>query len=264
MTKARDLANIISGGFTADDIPNIDASKITTGTFDASKIGSGTFADARISQSSVSQHATSFDDNKIVNDISTLALRQASDANRSAYNTNSQFVDVFQDATGIDTTTNVGLSGDEYISPLSVTNIYETGNRFNTYTETKNFTYGGTDIRNALDGDFTVGFSTAFFFNEGTAQSTAKFFQYDLGAGNSKIYTGVKIYFESATTFGNWKIEGSNDASTYTELYPSFTLGGTGQGSSPYTPGNDLTWGNTTAYRYISCLLYTSPRPRDS
>jgi hypothetical protein len=32
MTKARDLANIISGGFTADDIPNIDASKITTGT----------------------------------------------------------------------------------------------------------------------------------------------------------------------------------------------------------------------------------------
>jgi len=32
MTKARDLANIISGGFTADDIPNLDASKITTGT----------------------------------------------------------------------------------------------------------------------------------------------------------------------------------------------------------------------------------------
>ncbi len=33
MTKARDLANIISGGFTADDIPNIPASKITSGTF---------------------------------------------------------------------------------------------------------------------------------------------------------------------------------------------------------------------------------------
>jgi len=38
MTKARDLANIISGGFTADDIPNLDTAKITTGTF----------ADARI------------------------------------------------------------------------------------------------------------------------------------------------------------------------------------------------------------------------
>ena len=33
MTKARDLANIISGGFTADDIPNLDTAKITTGTF---------------------------------------------------------------------------------------------------------------------------------------------------------------------------------------------------------------------------------------
>ena len=33
MTKARDLANIISGGFTVDDIPNIPASKITSGTF---------------------------------------------------------------------------------------------------------------------------------------------------------------------------------------------------------------------------------------
>ena len=31
MSKARDLANIISGGFTADDIPNLDASKITSG-----------------------------------------------------------------------------------------------------------------------------------------------------------------------------------------------------------------------------------------
>ena len=55
MTRARDLANFVNG---------IDASKIT----------SGTFADARIAASNVSQHAQSFDDNKIVNDISTLAI----------------------------------------------------------------------------------------------------------------------------------------------------------------------------------------------
>lgn len=48
MTKARDLANIISGGFDATDIPNLDTAKITTGTF----------ANARISSSSVSQHVT--------------------------------------------------------------------------------------------------------------------------------------------------------------------------------------------------------------
>ena len=109
MTKARDLSNIISGGFTADDIPSLDTAKITTGTF----------ADARISASSVSQHATSFDDNKIVNDISTLALTQASNDNRSAYNTNSQFVDVFQDASGLDTLTNASRDGNEFVSSLS-------------------------------------------------------------------------------------------------------------------------------------------------
>lgn len=105
----------------AAEIPNLDASKITTGSFDASRIGSGTFADARIAASNVSQHATSFDDNKIVNDISTLALRQASDGNRSAYNTNSQFVDVFQDGTGIASNTNAPRNTNEYVSTVSQT-----------------------------------------------------------------------------------------------------------------------------------------------
>ena len=46
MSKARDLANLISGGFTEADVPALSASKIT----------SGTFADARLSSSSVTQH----------------------------------------------------------------------------------------------------------------------------------------------------------------------------------------------------------------
>lgn len=62
MTKARDLANIISGGFTEADIPNLSASKIT----------SGTFADARIAASSVTQHASSYIDWQSVVTASTL------------------------------------------------------------------------------------------------------------------------------------------------------------------------------------------------
>ena len=79
------------------------------------KITSGTFADARIAASNVSQHATSFDDNKIVNDISTLAIRQASNENKGAYNTNSMYVDVFQDDTGIGTETNTDRNASEYV-----------------------------------------------------------------------------------------------------------------------------------------------------
>jgi len=91
MTKARDLANVISGSgvlaggvipdlpaskitsgtiasarlsLSASDIPNLDTAKITSGTLgDAripnlatSKITSGTFADARLASSNVTQH----------------------------------------------------------------------------------------------------------------------------------------------------------------------------------------------------------------
>ena len=93
----------------AAEIPNIDASKIT----------SGSIADARIPASAVSQHATSFDDNKIVNDISTLAIRQASNENKGAYNTNSMYVDVFQDDTGIASHTTSARNSNEYVSSIS-------------------------------------------------------------------------------------------------------------------------------------------------
>jgi len=94
----------------AAEIPNLDAAKIT----------SGTFADARIAASNVSQHATSFDDNKIVNDISTLALRQASNENKAAYNTNSMFVDVFQDSSGITNLTGAVRDSAEFISCVGI------------------------------------------------------------------------------------------------------------------------------------------------
>ena len=152
MTRARDLADLISSGsiesseITSIDasklsgtiadarIPNLAASKITSGTLAdaripslaASKIGSGTFADARIASSNVSQHATSFDDNKIVNDISTLAIRQASNENKAAYNTNSMFIDVFQDSSAISNLTNCARNSEEFMS--SVATVTATSN----------------------------------------------------------------------------------------------------------------------------------------
>ena len=107
MTTYKSVKYNISGA----DLTGIPTSAIT----------SGTFADARISSSSVSQHAQSFDDNKIVNDISTLALRQASNENKGAYNTNSMYVDVFQDSTGITGLTNASRNSGEYVGTISTT-----------------------------------------------------------------------------------------------------------------------------------------------
>ena len=63
MTRARDLADLISGGFNEAKLPNLNASKITTGSLDSaripsldtSKITSGTFADAFIANVSSSK-----------------------------------------------------------------------------------------------------------------------------------------------------------------------------------------------------------------
>ena len=72
----------------------------------ASNLTSGTVPDARISASSVQQHASSFDDNKIINDISALALKINGIQNATRYNTNSTSVETFQDGNGIASFTN--------------------------------------------------------------------------------------------------------------------------------------------------------------
>ena len=106
MTKARDLANIIAGGFTDADIPNLPASKIT----------SGTFADGRIAASNVNQHATDYDDNKIQANLAILAFKTATNGSLATYNLVDQVIDEYTDATGIDASasTNEHLSGGSY------------------------------------------------------------------------------------------------------------------------------------------------------
>jgi len=62
---------------------------------------------------------TQFDDDKIVNDISTLGLRVHTQENLAASNTNSQYVDVFQDSTGYTNGANTTRTTDEYIASVS-------------------------------------------------------------------------------------------------------------------------------------------------
>ena len=56
-----------------------------------------------------------FDDNKIVNDLSTLGLRVHTQENLNASNTNSQYVDVFNDDSGFTNGANCIRNSDEYV-----------------------------------------------------------------------------------------------------------------------------------------------------
>ncbi len=103
------LANSINTAIAANTAKDLSA-------LSASNLTSGTVPDARISASSVTQHATSFDDNNIINDISALALKINALENATKYNTNSTSVDTFQDSNGITNLTNVTRSINEYVS----------------------------------------------------------------------------------------------------------------------------------------------------
>jgi len=111
----------VTGDVTGDvtgsgaNLTNIPAAQLT-----------GTIADARISSSSVTQHTTTFNDDAITNDISILALKVSALENSTASNTNSTYVDTFQDSAGVSNFTTSGRSNSgEYISSVydAVTNI---------------------------------------------------------------------------------------------------------------------------------------------
>jgi len=146
----------------AAEIPNISASKITSGTMDAARIGSGTFADARIAASNVSQHATSFDDNKIVNDISTLGLRVHTQENLNASNSNSASFDVFQDSSAISNLTNAVRDSAEFMSSQQ-----ETIAAFTADSDTA-LLYHFDDLTESKHGDSNI--NTGPHFELSTAQ----------------------------------------------------------------------------------------------
>jgi|5_EtaG_2_1085323.scaffolds.fasta_scaffold32325_1 hypothetical protein len=192
----------------AAEIPNLDASKITSGSFaDAripnlatSKITSGTFADARIAASNVSQHATSFDDNKIVNDLSTLGLRVHTQENLNASNTNSASFDVFQDSSGITNLTNTARNANEYISSVTTGGALPTGTQFYLRGDQVN---GSTTFTDQSSNSITVNTSggIAHSNNRGKIGSTSIYFD----GSDDVLFGGNTSAFHFGT--GEFKID---------------------------------------------------------
>ena len=262
MTKARDLANLLDANgdvksASLDNVPAVDLTNLS-----ASNLTSGTIPDARVSASAVSQHATSFDDNKIVNDISTLALRQASNENKGAYNTNSMFVDVFQDDTGIASHTTSARNSSEYVS-TAVVNVQPLVS-FSGATAIGNMTQDA-GLSSAIDG--TLG-GAGYVNGARKDPSTGATIGVDWGSGNSHAITRAKIwgvnnYGIAGNTSNRYgKLQGSNNNSSWTDLFTISNIStnaGTNTANTVTHDVNHLT-GDTfsdisTAYRYHRWLF---------
>ena len=95
-------------------------------TLNADNLSTGSIPSARITQGSVTQYVTPFDDDNIVNDISTLALKVSALENSTASNTNSTFADTYQDTAGVTALTNVARTSTDFIASVySVTTSYD-------------------------------------------------------------------------------------------------------------------------------------------
>ena len=123
----------------------------------------------------------------------------------------------------------------------SYSNSGGSGNRTSTVTVSSTLTPGTGTVANLVDGSQA--------FNLWWSGSVAgSYIRFDFGAGQSKLITEATFYESSAVSQGVWKWQGSNDASTWTDIGSSFTLGAT----APQTI-TELS-GNTTGYRYYQLL----------
>ena len=87
---------------TSAGVSALDTSKLTSGTVATARLGSGTASSGTALFGDQTYKAiSSYDDNKLVNDISTLALHQATNNNSAKYNLTNSNVDVYQDSSAI-------------------------------------------------------------------------------------------------------------------------------------------------------------------
>ncbi len=145
---------------------------------------------------------TPFNSSKIINDISTLALREATAENRVAYSSNSSFVDVFQDSSGVTNFVSSGRSTDEYIS--SQNEVKKTVTRAKIYTDATAYAvwqFGGSnDGSNYTNLGNTISTSANpnAYADTGTFTNTTayRYYQFEKqnGAQSGQYHREVKLY----------------------------------------------------------------------
>ena len=156
------------------------------------------------------RNLSSFSSVKTINDISTLALRQSSNENKEAYNSNSMYVDVFQDSTGITNLTNCSRDSSEFVSSATAASFASNNSTLITsMTQIYNFDNAVTDAlgnQDLINSGVTFNSSTkklgthsAYFDGGATTE-----FSYDDGSGSADVPHYFNSFPPSALSMSCW------------------------------------------------------------
>lgn len=159
-----------------------------------------------------------------------------------------------------------GVIGDTYLTPGAIyfldaaatdvpdyANAGGTGDRTSIITSSTTMILlsgNGGDITTLVDGiTGGYGYPTYNPYIRFSAQNvTNKYVRWDFGSTHSKLITEAIWYQDSATAVGTWKWQGSDDASAWTDIGSSFSLG-----TSTAQTLTELS-GNLIGYRYYQIL----------
>ncbi len=175
--------------------------------------------------------------------IALNAFRIAVNGGLSVQNMVDGVVDAFEDETGVDTSASTDetydATGDYYHNPGGYSSDILTGGTVSNTGGT-----GGGSIGNTVDGNT----GTSFYWS-GDNSAGGVYWKYDLGSGNSAKPAKLRQYVSAtAGNLGGWRLEGSNDDSSWSLIASSATDGAfsdsTGWQEKTFTaPG--------AAYRYL-------------
>lgn len=127
-----------------------------------------------------------------------------------------------------------------YGSPIS------RGNRTGLITITNNNLHAFGNVNTLIDGAIT----NSYFFN-GIASTGNEWITFDFGSGNAYVVDEFIWKQQNTTGHGVWRLEGSNNNSSWTQIGSDFTLNG-----GMVKPGG----ANDTAYRYYRLRAMSGSR----
>jgi len=208
-------------------------------------------------------------DDKLVNDLSTLALREATQSNRVAVGTSSQYIDVFQDTSGYTNGASTARDSNEYISTLVETSdstsiswaqradfslhYTRAGSGGATYNHTGNAASDPTtNLLTGYDGQSASGFSEA---------SAAYYhcYVFDLGANTTFTPTHMDYYFQDgAGSFTNIKTQAFNSLPGSGNTNPSDLVTFSTRTSIVNGTSYTETTSTSTKFRYLAWVKHYS------